>query len=50
MQDEGRQKGPHLSHVSIVVQRSQVVEQLQRSHQRLGRRRVHEVKVHLAST
>ena len=39
---------PHLSHVAVVVKRAQVVEQLQRAHQRLGRRGVHEVEVHLA--
>mmetsp|Transcript_15069 Transcript_15069/g.63555 ORF Transcript_15069/g.63555 Transcript_15069/m.63555 type:complete len:372 (+) Transcript_15069:2103-3218(+) len=44
-----RELGHHLAHlgeVPVVVQRAQVVEQLQRAHQRLGRGRVHEVEVH----
>lgn len=45
------QEEPHLCHVAVVIQGAQVVEQLQRSHQGLWGRRVHEVKVHLhAST
>ena len=40
-----RQKpaGPSLP---VVVKRAQVVEQLEGAHERLGRRRVHKVKVH----
>ena len=33
--------------LALVVDRAQVVEQLERAHQRLGRGRVHKVKVHL---
>ena len=45
------QEEPHLCHVAVVIQGAQVVEQLQRSHQGLWGRRVHEIKVHLhAST
>ena len=36
-----------LGHVALVVQRAQVVEQLQRAHQGLGGGRVHEVEMHL---
>ena len=41
------QEEPHLCHVAVVIQGAQVVEQLQRSHQGLWGRRVHEVKVYL---
>lgn len=37
----------HLGHVAIIVQRTHVVEQLQRPHQGLRGWGVHEVKVHL---
>lgn len=36
-----------LGHVALVVQRAQVVEQLQRAHEGLGGGRVHEVEMHL---
>ena len=37
---------PEAGELALVVQRAQVVEQLESAHQRLGRRRVHEVEVH----
>jgi hypothetical protein len=32
--------------IAVVVERAEIVERLERAHHRLGRRRVHEVKVH----
>lgn len=40
----------YLCHVAIVVQGSQVVQQLQSPHESFWRRRVHEVEVHLKAT
>lgn len=42
-----RGEGTHRGEVAVIVQSSQVVEQLQRPHQRLWCRRIHEVEVHL---
>jgi hypothetical protein len=42
-----REAAAHLRHLAVVVDGAQVVEQLQGTHERLGRRGVHEVKVHL---
>ena len=38
--------GSELGEVAVVVERREVVEQLEGAHQRLRRRRVHEVEVH----
>lgn len=35
-----------LRQLALVVDRREIVEQLERTHQRLRRRRIHEVKVH----
>ncbi len=37
--------GAQVGHIAVVVQGSQVIEELEGAHQRFGRRRVHEVKV-----
>lgn len=42
-----RRAPTHRREVAVVVDRAQVVEHLQRAHERLRRGRVHEVKVHL---
>lgn len=39
----------HLCHLSVIINGTKVVEQLQGTHQRLGGRGVHEVKVDLRS-
>mmetsp|Transcript_9474 Transcript_9474/g.20872 ORF Transcript_9474/g.20872 Transcript_9474/m.20872 type:complete len:262 (-) Transcript_9474:1130-1915(-) len=41
-----RHQGTIVSQLPLVVQGANVIQQLQRSHQRLRRRRVHEIKVH----
>ena len=46
VEGELRHDGAELGEVAVVVERREVVEQLERAHQRLRRRRVHEVEVH----
>mmetsp|Transcript_48960 Transcript_48960/g.116583 ORF Transcript_48960/g.116583 Transcript_48960/m.116583 type:complete len:518 (+) Transcript_48960:640-2193(+) len=43
---ELRHRRAQLRQVAVVVERAKVVEELERAHERLGRRRVHEVEVH----
>lgn len=38
--------GTEIRQIAVVVEGGQIVEQLQGAHQSLGRRRVHEIKVH----
>ena len=39
--------GVYLRHVALIIKSTQVVEQLQSTHESLRRRRVHKVKMHL---
>ena len=45
-QRELRHPPAQLGQVALVVERAEVVEELERAHERLRRRRVHKVKVH----